>query len=140
MSYRPLRALAAIVWKVALPHLLGGTRGDRLPDAELVHVERLVAEEVHRAHEVVEVPALQQLRDLLLASGDEVDLEAQEQVCLLAHRRAVGVEVVVGEALPQRMAPDLQRLGEAVDVLGDAQLVDAALVGRLAVERRMAAQ
>ena len=67
---------------------------------------RLLAEEVHRADDVVELRALHQLGDLLLAAGDEVDLEPEQQIGLLAHGRAVGVEVVVGEALPERVAPD----------------------------------
>ncbi len=41
-----------------------------------------------------------------------------------AHELAVGVEVVARLFLPERMAPDLERLTKAVDVLGDAQLGD----------------
>ena len=64
------------------------------------------------------------------APGDEVRLDAQPQVGLLAHERAVVVEVVVRVVAPERVLPDLERLREAVDVLGDAQLGDAALARR----------
>ena len=47
-----------------------------------------------------------------------------------ADELAVGVEVVARLPLPVGVAPDLERLGEAVDVLGDAELVDAVLLGR----------
>ena len=52
---------------------------------------------------------------------------------LLAHERAVRVEVVVRVLAPERVPPHVQRLREAVDVLGDAQLGDPALARRLAV-------
>ena len=39
-----------------------------------------------------------------------------------AYELAVGVEIVAGAASPRRVAPELERLGEAVDVLGDPKL------------------
>ena len=42
---------------------------------------------------------------------------------------AVGVEVVAGLLLPERVAPEVERLGEAVDVLGDAELLDPRRLG-----------
>src|SRR6185437_975279 len=65
--------------------------------------------------------------------GDEVGLDPQLQVGLLAHEAAVVVEVVVGIALPERVVPDPQRLLEAVHVLGHAEQLDAALGRGLAV-------
>ena len=41
-----------------------------------------------------------------------------------ADELAVGVEVVARVLLPERVAPEVERLAEAVDVLGDAQLLD----------------
>ncbi len=58
---------------------------------------------------------------------------AQAQVGLLAHEAAVLVDVVVREFAPQRVLPDLERLLEAVDVLGHAQLGDVALTRRIAI-------
>jgi hypothetical protein len=95
---------------------------------ELV-VDGLVAEEVHRADDVVPRALLEQLGHAVLAAGDEVGLDAQAQVGLLADEVAVGVEVVLGVVAPQRVLPDVQRGREAVDVLADAQLGDAALLG-----------
>ena len=84
-------------------------------------------EEVHRADHVVEVARLEQVGDAILGAGHEVGLDAEPQVGLLAHERAVGVEVVVRVAHPERVLPDVERLLEAVDVLGDAELGDPAL-------------
>ena len=67
-------------------------------------------QEVHRADHVVEVTCLQQVGHAILSAGDEVGLDPQAQVGLLAHERAVLVEVVVREFAPKRMPPDVQRL------------------------------
>ena len=117
--------------EVRLPHLLGRAR--RRPDVVLVVVERAVADEVDRADDVVEVAAGQQLGHAVLAARDEVGLDPELEVGLLAHEVAVGVEVVAGRVAPQLVLPDLERLGEAVDVLGHAELLDAALLGGLAI-------
>ena len=85
-----------------------------------------------RADHVVELARLDQVRRAVLARRDEVDLEPEPQVGLLAHERAVFVEVVVGVLAPERVVPDLERLVEAIDVLGDAELGDA---GSLAASR-----
>ena len=69
----------------------------------------------------------------VLAARDEVGLDPEPQVGLLAHERAVVVEVVERAVAPELVVPDVERLREAVDVLGDAELGDAALGGRLAV-------
>ena len=70
--------------------------------------------------------------DPVLAAGHEVHLDPEPEVGLLAHERAVGVEVVV-RRMPERVVPDLQRGAEAVDVLGDPELRYPALGRRLAV-------
>ncbi len=120
MSNRPLRAASPSVQEVATPDLLGAAPG--APHAVVVHVERVVAQEVDRADDVVEVASLQEVGDAVLGAGDEIGLDPQAQVGVLAHEAAVLVEVVAREFAPQRMLPHLQRLREAVDVLGHAQL------------------
>ena len=61
------------------------------------------------------------------APEHEVRLDAQAQVGLLAHERAVGVEIVVRVCKPERVPPHLERLLEAVDVFGDPELGDPSL-------------
>ena len=51
----------------------------------------------------------------------------------LAHELAVGVDVVMRILAPPRVGPDVERLHEAVHVLGHPQLRDPAVVGHLAV-------
>ncbi len=92
-----------------------------------------LAHEVHRADHVVEVARLQQVGHAVLRAGNEVRLDPQPQVGLLAHERAVLVEVVVRVGRPERVPPDLERLREAVHVFGDPQLGDPPLVGRRAI-------
>ena len=61
---------------------------------------------------------------------------------LQARRReelAVGVEVVDGLLDPERVAPDLEGLREAMDVLGDPELGDPGRVGGFAVPSALAA-
>ena len=63
-------------------------------------------------------------------AGDEVRLDPEPQVGLLAHEAAVVVEVVDRARAPRTGgATDVERLAEAVDVLGDAELGDPALGG-----------
>ncbi len=101
--------------EVTAPDRLGTAAA--APDAVFVHVERLVAEEVNRAEHVVEVVRLEQAGGAILASAHEVGLDAESQVGLLAHEPAVLPEVVAGVLDPEGMAPDLQRVAEAIDVL-----------------------
>ncbi len=81
------------------------------------------------ADDIVEVAPLQQIRHAVLHAGDEVGLDPEPQVGALAYELAVGVDVVDREFAPQRVLPHAERLLEAVDVLGDAQLGDPVLVG-----------
>ena len=114
--------------EVARPDPVGAqVRALRVPDAVVVHVDRAVADEVDGADDVVEVARLEQRRGAVLGARDEVGLDAEPQVGLLAHERAVLVDVIDGVAFPERVAPQLQRLAEAVDVFGDPQLGDALL-------------
>jgi hypothetical protein len=118
--------------EVALPHALG--RLAAAPDVPLaVHVDGVAADEVHRADDVVPVARLEQVGDPVLAPGHEVGLDAQPQVRLLADEGAVVVEVADGVAAPERVVGDVQRGGEPVHVLGDAELLDPALRGHVAV-------
>jgi hypothetical protein len=82
-----------------------------------------------RADHVVEVARRQQVVHPVLSARDEVGLDAEPQVGLLAHEAAVLVDVVGGVCHPEGMPPDRERLLEAVDVLRDAKLVDALLGG-----------
>ncbi|MEH3054754.1 MAG: hypothetical protein PGN13_12245 [Patulibacter minatonensis] len=91
-------------------------------------VDGQIAEEVHRADHVVEVARLEQARDAVLAAGDEIGLDAAAQ-SLLTEELDVRVEVVDRGALPQVVLPHVERGGEAIDVLADAQLADAAFFG-----------
>ena len=111
--------------EVAPPDLLGRLAGR--PHVVVVVVDGVRAEEVHRADDVVPFARLEQVGRPVLAAGDEVDFDAEPEVRLLAHERAVVVEVVARVALPQRMVPDLEGLAEPVHVLADAELGDAAL-------------
>ena len=80
-----------------------------------------------RADDVVPVARVEQARHAVLAPGNEVGLDPQAQIGVLAHELAVGVEVVARVLAPHRVVPDVERLTEAVDVLAHAQLLDAAL-------------
>src|SRR4030095_16418649 len=46
---------------------------------------------------------------------------------------AVGIEVVSRVLLPKRVAPDVERLAEAIDMLGETELRDTALGGDVEV-------
>ena len=87
------------------------------------------------ADDVVEIARLQERGGAVLGTGDEVALDTEPQR-RAAHELAVGVEVVAGVFLPEWVAPEVERLGEAVDVLGGAQLVDPGLGrrGQVAVD------
>src|ERR1700679_3807258 len=120
---------AVEVLEVPGPDLLG--RGVRLlPDVEAVVVDGGVAlaDEVDRADHVVEVARLQHLPGALLGTGDVVALDPETQRGR-ADELAIGVEVVFGVLDPERVTPEVERLAEAVDVLGDAQLLDPGGVG-----------
>ena len=92
-----------------------------------------IAQEVDRADHVVPVARLEQVGEAVLAAGHEVGLDPEPQVGLLAHEGAVLVEVVARPVAPEGVVPDVERRAEAVDVLGDPELVDPPLGRRLAV-------
>ena len=112
--------------EVAAPDLVGIALA--LPDVPARVIDRGVADEVDRADHVVEVARLQQGRGAVFGGGDEVALDPEPQR-RAADELAVGVEVVAGLFLPEGWRQRLERLGEAVDVLGDAQLGDPRLAG-----------
>ena len=117
--------------EVPAPDFLGAT--SRVPDAVVVHVDGALAQEVHRADDVVEVAGVEQVGRAILGAGNEVRLDPEPEIGLFAHERAVLVDVVVRVGFPEGVTPDAERLGEAVDVFGDTQLGDAAFIGHLAV-------
>ena len=87
---------------------------------------------VHRADDVVELARLEQLGDPLLRAGHPVGLDPELQR-RRADELAVGVEVVGRLLDPERVPPDVERLAEAVNVLGDPELLDPRLRGGLEV-------
>ena len=140
MSKRPLRAVSPSVSKYLRQTFSGSLRAPdvpRLPVRVGVQVHRLVAEEVQGADHVVPWPAVQHVREPVLAAGQEVRLDPQPQIRLLAHELAVGVEVVAGPVPVPGVAPHVERLREAVDVLGHPELLDSALGGGLPVTLRV---
>src|SRR3954470_3613301 len=88
---------------------------------------------MHRAHHVVPVASVDEVGRAVLAPGQEVDLYPQPEVSRLANERAVGVEVVTRPVAIPGVLPDLERLYEAVHVLGHAELLDPTLGRRLPV-------
>ncbi len=118
--------------EVAPPQLVGALRAV-VPHLVARVVDGVVAEEVHGADDVVPVVRVQQRGRAVLAARDEVRLDAELEVSLLAHEAGVGVEVVGRVLAPERVLPDLQRLREAVDVLRAAQFGDPPLLGNGAV-------
>src|SRR5690606_31161482 len=104
------------------------------PDVPLPrHVDRLVADEVDRADDVVPLLLLEQVRHPVLTAWDEVGLDAELERRLLADEAAVLVDVVGGALPPEGVLPDVERAAEAVDVLGAAELADAGLAGGVEV-------
>jgi hypothetical protein len=87
---------------------------------------------VDRADHVVEVAGLEQVRGAVFGAGHEVALDPELEAGG-ADELAVGIEIVARLLLPERVAPERQGLGEAVDVLGDAQLLDPRRRRRLAI-------
>ncbi len=88
-----------------------------------------------RADNVVELEAVDQVLRAILATGNEVDLEPEAEVCPFAHELAVVVDVIDCVTPPERVVPDRERLLKAVDVLGDAELADTRGIRRSAVAR-----
>ena len=127
MSNRPGSCELRLPAEVDRPDLV--RVADLLPDVVAAVVDRAPrTEEVHGADHVVEV-ALQEIRDAILAARHEIALDTQPERCA-ADELDVVVEVVEGLLLPVGVVPDLKRLGEAVDVLGDAELDYPVLFGR----------
>src|ERR1044072_757763 len=96
-----------------------------LPDVPALVIDGGLPDEVDRPDHVVDLTRLAQVGGPVLGPGDEVALAPQPQPGA-ADELAVGVDVVDRVLLPERVAPDVERLAEAVDVLGDAQLLDPA--------------
>src|SRR5207249_2608638 len=85
-------------------------------------------DEVDRSEHVVEPALVDQVGGAILGAGHVIDLEAEPQRGG-AHELAVGVEVVAGLLLPERMTPQLERLPEPVDVLRATELLDPRPLG-----------
>jgi hypothetical protein len=93
--------------EVRAPDLVGGLGPG--PDVVAVVVERAIPEEVDGAEHVVPRAVLQEPGHAVLAARDEVGLDAQAQVRLLADEAAVGVQVVAGALAPQLVVPHVER-------------------------------
>ena len=92
---------------------------------------------MHRADHVVEPVRLKQPLGSRLRARHVVHLEPEAQIGLLAHVGAVCIQVVVRLLQPERVAPHIERLAEAVDVLRDAELLDSPRARGAAVARRV---
>src|SRR5919204_4600310 len=96
-------------------------------------VDAKAVDEVDRAQQVIERVPAEQLRHLGLVSRHVVDLEPElhGQPALLRGDDGphVRVEVVHATLHLGRFRPELPRLCEVVDVLGEADLVDPAVAG-----------
>src|SRR5581483_894586 len=118
---------------VAPPHVVDRVRR---PDPGL-GVDGEPVEPVHRAEQVVPRVRLQDLGELGLPRPDPVDLEPeldrQPLPLRLDDRRDVVVEVVDAALRLVRQRPESPRLPEVVDVLREAELVDAAAAAGLDV-------
>src|SRR5581483_2365357 len=105
-----------------------------LPDSR-PGVDGLPVEPVDRPEQVVPRVRLEDLGKAPLPLTDEVDLDPelhrQPSLLGLEHGVAVGVEVVDAALALVRDLPQLARLAEVVDVLGEADLVDSAPAGGL---------
>ena len=123
--------------EVARPHLLGIARRARCPTPPsrlAVHVDRIVAQEVDRADHVVPRRARRAGSPARSSRpGTKSASMPEPEVGLVADELAVRVEVVVRPVAVPGVLPDVERLHEAVDVLGHAELLDPALGRGLAV-------
>src|SRR5262249_2704756 len=121
-----LRELPELV-EVALPC----PSGSDLTDQARLGIESEAVEEMARAVEVVPGVSAEDLGHADGAAPNPVDLDAQldrePQPPRLPHPVAVPVEVVATALDVVRNGPELASLAEVVDVLGKADLVDAAL-------------
>src|SRR5206468_11482994 len=78
------------------------------PDVVVGVIDGEVPDEMDRADDVVEVEPLEQVPGLVLPPGDEVHLDPQAEVGLLADELAVRVDVVDRLLGPERVLPDLE--------------------------------
>ena len=133
MSNRPLRGALGDRLEVAPPDLPRGCAG-AVPDAVVVHVDGALAQEVDRADDVVEVARRRAGSRCgpRRRATKSASMPSRRSVCSRTNAQ-YSSRSSCGEALPERVAPDLERLAEAVDVFGDAELGDPALGGGLAV-------
>src|SRR6476661_250913 len=115
----------AEVLAVEAPDLVGRIS---IPDRRQLPVHRQPSHPVHRAQQVVPVIPPDHLADLLLATAQVVDLERdlhrQAGVSRCRDGGVVAAQVAHRIGLPERVVEPVARLGEAVDVVGEADLVD----------------
>src|SRR5690348_683759 len=112
----------------------GFVRSQLLDEPRLL-VDRKTVDVVHRAEQVVPGVRLEHVRGLALAAGDVVDLEPELDRKPLLFRRGdrahIAVEVVRAALHHVLLVPEASGLLEVVDVLREADLVDAALCSHL---------
>src|SRR5437764_1045352 len=117
--------------EVAAP---GFVRAELLDEPGLL-VDRKTVDVVDRAEQIIPRIRREQVRSLALPPGNVVDLEAEldGQPALLCpgDRTYVAVEVPRAPIEHVLLIPEVTRLLEVVDVLGEADLVDAAYNCRL---------
>ena len=100
-------------------------------------IDSETVDEVDGAEQIVPRIGRENLRRLALAAGNVIDLEPeldrQPPLLRLDDRTDVAVEVVDAALEHRLLVPEVPRLLEVVHVLGEADLVDAAIRGRLDV-------
>ena len=100
-----------------------------------LEVDRLSVDDVHRADQVVPWIRLECLRELLFPPLEPVDLERelhrQAPALRFDHSVDVGLEIVSHAVSLVWMRDEALELAEVVEVLGEADLVDAMRSGRV---------
>src|SRR6266513_1669223 len=106
-----------------------------LLDQPWLRVDREAVDEVDRAEQIVPRIGREDVRGLTLAAGEVVDLEPEldrePSLLRIDDRAHIAVEVVDAALEHVRLVPEPAGLHEVVDMLGEADLVDPALGGRL---------
>src|SRR2546430_10009528 len=112
----------------------GFVRAELLDQAWLL-VDREAVDEVDRAEQIVPRIGREDVRGLTLAAGEVVDLEPEldrePSLLRIDDRAHIAVEVVDAALEHVLLVPEPAGLHKVVDMLGEADLVDPALGGRL---------
>src|SRR2546430_11239882 len=106
-----------------------------LLDQPWLLVDWEAVDEVDRAEQIVPRIGREDVRDLTLAAGEvvhlEPELDREPSLLRIDDRAHIAVEVVDATLEHVLLVPEPAGLHEGVDMLGEADLVDPALGGRL---------